>query len=155
MLHPVLLSQVGACGCVWKLVRTDYGVHLCTSQEIYGVHMSIGDRLKEERERIGLSQEKLGAVGGVQKRAQINYEAGVRHPDAAYLSAVAEAGLDVLYILTGQRGQPVPATAALPPRLRALVDNYEHTDAAGREIIEATATAAAQSTGKKAARGGK
>lgn len=116
--------------------------------------MNISTRLREERERLGLSQEKFGAIGGVQKRAQINYESGDRQPDAGYLAAVAATGADVLYILTGQRSQSAPAAAPLPPRVRALVDNYEHTDAAGRDIIEATATAAAQSTNKKAARGG-
>lgn len=65
---------------------------------------------------------------------------------------MAAAGADVLYILTGQRSQPAPPAAELPPRVRALVDNYIHTDETGRQIIEATASAAAQS--KKAATGG-
>jgi len=43
----------------------------------------------------------------VQKRAQINYEKDERQPDAAYLAAVAEAGADVLYVLTGQRSPMV------------------------------------------------
>lgn len=65
--------------------------------------MNIGQRLKEERERIGYSQEKLGAIGGVQKRAQINYETGERQPDAAYLRGVAQIGVDVQYVLVGVR----------------------------------------------------
>ncbi len=65
--------------------------------------MNIGERLREERERLGCSQEKLGAIGGVQKRAQINYEAGERQPDAAYLRGVAQVGVDVQYVLLGVR----------------------------------------------------
>lgn len=65
--------------------------------------MNIGERLREEREKIGYSQEKLGAIGGVQKRAQINYEAGERQPDAAYLRGVAQVGVDVQYVLLGVR----------------------------------------------------
>lgn len=65
--------------------------------------MNIGERLREEREKIGYSQEKLGAIGGVQKRAQINYEAGERQPDAAYLRGVAQVGIDVQYVLLGVR----------------------------------------------------
>ena len=106
--------------------------------------MSIFLRLREERERLGFNQEAFGALGGVQKRAQINYEKGERHPDSAYLAAIAGAGADVLYILTGQRSQPAPPTAELAPRQRALLDNYEHTNEAGKKIIEATASAAAQ-----------
>ena len=44
----------------------------------FGVRMSIFLRLREERERLGFSQEAFGVLGGVQKRAQINYEKGER-----------------------------------------------------------------------------
>lgn len=64
---------------------------------------TVGDRIKEERERLGLSQTDFADLGGVQKRAQINYEKGERSPDAAYLSAVAGHGVDVTYVLTGVR----------------------------------------------------
>ena len=116
--------------------------------------MTLGERLKEERERLGYTQPAFAAVADAKKHAQINWEKGSAFPNAAALQAWSKVGLDVLYVVTGQRSLPVPPTEALPPRLRALVDNYQHTDAAGREIIEATASAAAQSTGKKAARGG-
>lgn len=43
----------------------------------------------------------------MQKVAQINYEKGKRKPDAEYLAAIAAAGVDVLYVLTGQRSQIV------------------------------------------------
>ncbi|MNY49956.1 hypothetical protein D3C86_1854270 [compost metagenome] len=35
--------------------------------------------------------------------AQANYEKGLRQPDMAYLEAIARAGADVLYIVTGAR----------------------------------------------------
>lgn len=60
-------------------------------------------RLTEERNRLGLSQEAFGAIAGVSKMSQLNYEKGVRKPDAGYLMAVAEQGVDVAYLLTGQR----------------------------------------------------
>lgn len=50
-----------------------------------------------------MSQTGFADLGGVQKRAQINYEKGERSPDAAYLSAVAGHGVDVTYVLTGIR----------------------------------------------------
>ena len=65
--------------------------------------MTIGVRLKEERVRLKLSQTDLGAVGGVGKTTQINYEKGVGSPDAAYLAAVAEVGVDIFYVVTGHR----------------------------------------------------
>jgi len=69
--------------------------------------MNISDRLRKERERFGLNQADFGALGGVKKLAQFNYEKGERQPDSAYLAALAAHGVDVLYVLTGQR---VPAS---------------------------------------------
>lgn len=70
--------------------------------------MSICIRLREEREKLGQSQEQFGLIGGVKKLAQMNYEKGDRSPDANYLAAIAAAGADVRYILTGQRDGPAP-----------------------------------------------
>lgn len=70
--------------------------------------MNIAVRLREEREKLGQNQEQFGLIGGVKKLAQINYEKGDRFPDAQYLAAIAAAGADVRYILTGQRDGPAP-----------------------------------------------
>lgn len=68
--------------------------------------VSIGERLREERVRIGLNQTAFGEAGGVTKKSQMLYEGGERAPDATYLAAVGAAGADVRYILTGQREGP-------------------------------------------------
>ncbi|MBI1626022.1 XRE family transcriptional regulator [Comamonas suwonensis] len=60
-------------------------------------------RLREERERLGLNQEALAEAGGVKKLAQHKYEKGENSPTVAYLQAVAAAGVDVVYALTGVR----------------------------------------------------
>jgi len=60
-----------------------------------------GDRLREERDRLGLSQEALAKVAGVHRNTQIKYESGERSPDLDYLLAVSRVGVDVLYLLTG------------------------------------------------------
>ncbi len=65
--------------------------------------MVIGDRLKEERQRLGLNQSDFAAFAGVSKNSQLNYEKGERSPDAGYLAAIAEKGVDVLYVVTGKR----------------------------------------------------
>lgn len=77
--------------------------------------MSIHERLKEERERLRIPQDRFAAVGGVGKRTQINYEAGERLPDASYLSNIAGIGADIAYVVTGQRvgdSQPGPGLTA-------------------------------------------
>ncbi len=60
-----------------------------------------GSRLKEERNKVKLSQEVFGAIAGVSKQSQINYEKGERYPDLKYLQNIAELGCDVQYIITG------------------------------------------------------
>ncbi|WBG66966.1 XRE family transcriptional regulator [Pseudomonas citronellolis] len=65
--------------------------------------MGIGERLKEERERLGYSQTDFAAQAGASKNSQYNYEKGDRSPDAEYLAAVSKAGVDVLYVVTGRR----------------------------------------------------
>lgn len=102
---------------------------------------SFGERLKEERLRLGLSQEEFGEIGGVQKLAQRNYEKGNRNPDASYIAAVTAAGVDILYVLTGQRNDAAPA---LSSRETALLDNYRHSNDQGRDAIEKVALVAAQ-----------
>ena len=122
--------------------------------------MDIGTRLREERERLGMTQEGFGQAGGVLKRALIRYEKGERMPDAAFLAAIAAAGADVLYILTGQRSgvaaaAPVaaePPAAQLSRRALAVAQNYEATSEEGKKIIEAAAFAAAKPAAKRGAK---
>jgi transcriptional regulator with XRE-family HTH domain len=62
----------------------------------------ITQRLREERKRLGLTQEELAIIGGVKVNAQSIYERGVRVPNAIYLANIAKAGVDVLYVVTGR-----------------------------------------------------
>ena len=77
-------------------------------QRLVETFVGIGDRLKEERERIGLNQTDFAALAGASKNTQYNYEKGERSPDANYLAAASAAGIDVLYVVTGER-KPQPA----------------------------------------------
>ena len=65
--------------------------------------VSFGERLREERERMGLTQTDFGDLAGVTKKTQMLYESGDRSPKADYLSAIGTVGVDVEYLLTGNR----------------------------------------------------
>lgn len=80
---------------------------------------SIGERLREERDRLGFNQVAFGAIGGVQKLAQLKYEKGDRIPDAAYLEAIAKINADIQYIVTGVR-----SSAALSPDEADLLERF-------------------------------
>lgn len=84
--------------------------------------MNLAERLKEERERIGINQTAFGAVAGVGKTTQINYESGKRIPDATYLAAVGVLGVDILYVVTGVRVSS-PALS-LTPDERQMLDLF-------------------------------
>lgn len=62
-----------------------------------------GLRLREERERLGMTQRVFGDIGGVEPNAQGKYESGERTPRIDYLAAVASKGVNALYVLTGTR----------------------------------------------------
>lgn len=79
-------------------------------------------RLKQERRRLGMNQTEFANAGGVQKQAQFTYEKGMRHPDASYLAGIAEAGVDVLFLLTGRTSDP--STLALEPDEERLLAGY-------------------------------
>ncbi len=101
----------------------------------------IGDRLREERERLGLSQGAFGELGGVKANAQGNYEKGDRFPDAAYLASVAEQGVDVLYVITG--GRLLPPTDSLTAEEAEFLHHYRQIPAADRAGLNKIAAAMA------------
>lgn len=83
--------------------------------------MGLGDRLREERTRLKLDQLEFGALGGVSKNTQLNYEKELRKPDSEYLQRLDAAGVDVLYVLTGARK---PQPTGLTPQEGKMLDNY-------------------------------
>lgn len=65
--------------------------------------MSIGLRLREERERLGYTQPAFADLANTTKKSQIDYEKDITQPKAGYLAMIAEAGADITYIVTGLR----------------------------------------------------
>ncbi|HHM4316977.1 TPA: helix-turn-helix domain-containing protein, partial [Pseudomonas aeruginosa] len=77
-----------------------------------GKNLPIGERLSDERKRLGYNQSDFSALAGITRKTLFGYESGERAPDALALAAWAKSGLDVLYVVTGQRqGVPAPAPA--------------------------------------------
>lgn len=100
---------------------------------------TIGERLRAERERLKLSQDDFAELAGLTRNTQIKYEKGERSPDAAYLAALAERGLDVLYVVCGIRKTHTTAS----PEQSRLLDAYAATAGQGRRaallVMEALA----------------
>ncbi|VVD78160.1 transcriptional regulator [Pandoraea fibrosis] len=76
---------------------------------------------------MGLNQTDFGAAGGVKRDAQQNYENGTRRPDSLYLESIVELGVDVMYLLTGQRN-----ASSISPDEADLVRRYREASDAVR-----------------------
>jgi transcriptional regulator with XRE-family HTH domain len=95
--------------------------------------MSFGARLAEERKRLGLKQIDFADLVGTDSAKQSLYENDRRALRADYLARLADAGADVVYILTGRRSESVSlgegasellsAYFALPPELQEALQN--------------------------------
>ncbi|PKG93631.1 XRE family transcriptional regulator [Pseudomonas sp. Choline-3u-10] len=65
---------------------------------------AFGDRLTEERERLGLAIHELAHLAGITDYKQKRFENGSSVIPIDYLQAVAaRSDVDVLYIITAQR----------------------------------------------------
>jgi transcriptional regulator with XRE-family HTH domain len=107
--------------------------------------MGIQQRIKSERERLGLTQTALADAIGSTKRSVINWEGGAASPPAEAVANMANAGADVLYILTGQRSKPVAEVELLPEGERIMLDNFRHAPAAVQAGVKQTLGAFAPS----------
>lgn len=67
----------------------------------------VGERLREERERLGLNQTEFGLLLGVSRGTQKNYELGANSLDLRYVAALEENGVDAAFVLTGRRATPL------------------------------------------------
>lgn len=86
------------------------------------IRSSIGARLREERERLGFSQAAFGQLADIALRTEQDWERGVSSVRADFLSVVAGHGVDVCYVLTGERAS---ARLSLDPMRRAVLDSFD------------------------------
>lgn len=85
--------------------------------------MSIGQRIKEERERLDFTQPAFAGLAETTKKSQIDYEKDLTQPKAGYLAAIAKVGADVQYIVTGIR-----SVNLLSEKEVVLVDGFRKLD---------------------------
>ncbi|MBN3774877.1 helix-turn-helix transcriptional regulator [Burkholderia sp. Ac-20392] len=90
--------------------------------------------------RIGLSQDEFATVGGVARRSQSAYESDERSPDATYLLAVREIGVDIGYVLTGERsaaGEPASEAGSRDADEADVLAMYRQLNDAGKASLHA------------------
>lgn len=101
--------------------------------------MTFGARLKEERARFGLTQEQFGARGGVVKFTQFNYEKDVASPSVDYLYKLEKLGVDIVYVLTGERSKATSIKRdELDQRTAELVRRWGQLAEPSKHLVETT-----------------
>lgn len=105
------------------------------------------ERLRKAREDSGLTQDAMALKVGVSKRSYCAYEAGETAPSAKLLAALAEMGIDVAHLLTGQSSQSERPAPGLAPDEEILLDNYRNCPPDARAAIKTTSAALARASG--------
>lgn len=86
------------------------------------------EKLKEERQRLGLKQDVAAAKTGVSREMWGRYERGKANPGAGVLGRFAKIGIDVDYILTGIRNDAVAKELA---DIENILESDEKVDQIG------------------------
>lgn len=81
---------------------------------------TIGERLRLERKRVGLTQLELSAIGNVAVKSQNLYENDKRIPNADYLNSVNTV-VDAVYILTGEKKEKPEFS---PESIECVLNDY-------------------------------
>ena len=103
------------------------------------VPATIGGRIRQERERLELTEKEMAERMGIHRNRLRALEDGTakRGPGFEELGALGLQGADVNYILTGQ--------GTLNPEERALVENYRASTDADRKSLRSVGNAFAKS----------
>ncbi|WP_172657008.1 helix-turn-helix domain-containing protein [Collimonas arenae] len=86
-----------------------------------------GERLREERDRLGFTQQEMADQMGVRREMSSRYERGQAVPGGDALAALALAGGDIQYVLTGQR-----SNSAMTPEEIELLSGFRKLDLRGK-----------------------
>ncbi|ENA7966834.1 helix-turn-helix transcriptional regulator [Salmonella enterica] len=102
----------------------------------------IGLRIKEERVRLNLSQQKLADYIDVSKRTLIDWEKDRTSPTAVQLSALSSIGMDIMYIVTGSRSsnKESPYGTVNNADEAEMLAEYREGDEAARDAARYTLT---------------
>lgn len=97
---------------------------------------SIFFRLREERKRIGFTQIAAAERSGVTRETWNRYESGAISPGTDAWEALAAAGADVQYILTGRKS--VPALCVEQERAGYVVEVLSPAEAQALATLRAS-----------------
>lgn len=98
---------------------------------------SLGERLRSERERLGIGQADAALLAGVSRNMWGAYERGLSVPNGDVLVRLLGQGVDVNWCLGGMR--LINDERTLPDRERVLLERYRSMDEEGRLALDRAA----------------
>lgn len=98
--------------------------------DILNINLLIGQRMREEREAMSLTQADFARIGGRNRISQATYESGKNTPNLEYLISLSRAGVDIGYILTGVR-----QNGSLGPEKDQLIAYFDQMQPSQRTVI--------------------
>lgn len=116
------------------------------ADEQQGQDIFVCQRLREERERLGLGQQEVASAAEVSVKTVGRWEKESAIPSKK-LNALLPAGFDVAYILTGTRTPP--AAAALTQQQAELIKHFVQLTSEQQLFIVQTVAALAAANGEK------
>lgn len=121
-----MFVSVGFC----LLFDSSIATFVAMSTTFQGAFVTIGERLREERKRLKMTQAEFAVAGGIGVSALKLYENSDRDAGSTFLSAIASEGADVQYILTGTR-----SSLALGADEQVLLDGFRDLDQATKKRL--------------------
>ncbi|MCC8379539.1 helix-turn-helix domain-containing protein [Xenorhabdus sp. PB30.3] len=137
-----VIANVSGCSIGWLATgENDNSIdHEDISDQKNHEVSTIGARLKEVRSHRKLNQTEFAALIGCSRGTQAYYERDERVPDANYLAALVNLGIDVMYVLTGIKSDLPKITV----EEQKLIEHYRTMNEKYRENLQVVSSAFAQ-----------
>lgn len=118
---------------------------------------AVGKCIKEERQRLWLTQQTIADLTLATRVTQIKYEAGTTVPNASHLALSVAEGADVLYLLAGRHALAVRQidknAVALAAEAAALLANHRSATPIGQAAKRQDCVVSAEPAFKRRQRG--
>lgn len=96
----------------------------------------IGERIKSEREKLGFNQVDFAELAGAKRRTLIDWEKGSTAPNAFQLEMMSKQGVDIGYVVTGNRSVNTKRVAEIVELIESLlVEHGRHVSPKGKARI--------------------
>lgn len=97
--------------------------------------MSMGERLRDERKRLGYSQSEFAGLVGASYKSQLRWEKNESSPSAEALAIWAGVGLDVLFVVTGVGGGVNSVIPKMSPDRQEVLNAYDQMSPEGQRAF--------------------